>query len=89
MSRKASKGKEINKSITVRFDREAYDLLIAAANNDNRSIANFIETVTLQVLKDAIFTDINETNEIINNHELMAELKSAEEDIKHGRGRFV
>ena len=88
MSRKESK-KHILKNITVRFDYEAYDMLLAASKYENRSIANFVETVTLRALKDSLFTDLQETNEIMNNHELMAELKSAEEDIKHGRGRFV
>jgi hypothetical protein len=88
MYQKASK-RQVLKNVTLRFDKETYELLVKAAKADNRSLANFIETHTLRVLKNSMFTSAAETSEITCDQELMNDLKRAESDIKHKRGRYV
>ncbi len=88
MPQNASKRQTL-KNVTLRFDKETYGLLVKAAEADNRSLANFIETHTLRVLKNTMLTSAAETEEITCDKQLMNELKRAENDIKCKRGRFV
>jgi len=84
MTQKASKRQTL-KNVTLRFDKEAYELLVKAAKADNRSLANFIETITLRAMQ----TDPIETEQILSDRNLLREMKQAKCNIKRGRGRYV
>jgi hypothetical protein len=61
----------------------------AAAQADNRSISNFMETATLRFLEQVEFTDEQEITEIRSHKTLLKSLKAGSTDIKKGRYRII
>jgi uncharacterized protein (DUF1778 family) len=77
------------KTLTVRIDDEKYRLIAEAAEADNRSVSNFIETAALEKAAAEIFVPESEMAEIRSNRSLMRNLKRGHRDSAARRGRFV
>lgn len=79
----------MSKTVTLRLNSEVYTKIKNFAENDNRSLSNFIETSTLRYIAEQEYLDEFEMEEIVNNSELQESLKRAHYDAKSGKGRFV
>lgn len=79
----------MSKTVTLRLNDKNYNLFRQLAENDNRSLANFIETCVLQFIESDKFVNSYEMAEIAANEELNHSLQRAIEDAKAKRGRFV
>jgi len=79
----------MSKTITLRIRDEVYELFRTLAENDNRTLSNFIETAALRHIEENEFADEYEMVEIRDNKELNRSLKQALKDAKAGRGQFV
>jgi predicted transcriptional regulator len=77
------------KTVTLRLKNDIYKLFSEIAKAENRSLSNFIETATLQNIREQQFVDDVEMAEIISNTELMARLKEGSAEAKELKGRFV
>lgn len=75
------------KTITLRLDEKTYDLIRSAAAGERRSISNFIEYATVNYLAGEAFVADTEMEEILNDEELLEELRSGKADI--GTGRYT
>ena len=79
----------MSKVVTIRLGEEEYNRIKAAAQADNRTISNFMETATIRFLEQTEFVDEREMAEIRADRKLMKSLQAASEDIKKGRFRIV
>ncbi len=79
----------MSKTVTLRLNEEVYDLFRTLAENDNRTLSNFIETATLRHIEEHEFVEEFEMAEIRENTELNRSLKRALKDAKTKRGQFV
>lgn len=70
------------KTLTMRVDDSIYQMIKAAADGQKRNISNFIEFATLQYLTSVQYVDNNEMNEILNDEELIQNLKSGFKNLK-------
>jgi predicted transcriptional regulator len=77
------------KTITVRMDDETYNKIKTAADSERRTISNFIENATLAYVENSCFVADEEMNDIIENSDLINNLKLSIEDIKEGKYRIV
>ena len=79
----------MSKTVTLRLNPEVYAKIKSFAENDNRSLSNFIETSTLRYIAEQEYLDEFEMEEINNNSDLQESLKKAHADAQSRRGRFV
>lgn len=79
----------MSKTITLKLDDSIYNVFRNLAINENRTVANFIETSVLQFIEDNQLVDEYEMADIRNNKELHESLHRAIEDVKEKKGRFV
>ncbi len=63
------------KTVTMRVDDAIYQIIKTAADGERRNISNFIEYATLQYLTSSQYVSDNEMNEILNDKELVKNLK--------------
>ncbi len=77
------------KTITVRVDDTTYSKIKDAADSERRTISNFIEYATLAYVDNSCFVADEEMSDIIENRELISNLKQSIEDIKEGNYRIV
>ncbi len=77
------------KTLTVRMDDSTYRLIAEAAEADNRSVSNFIETAAKQKAIAEILVSAAEMAEIKADHALLRRLKRGHEAAVSRRGRFV
>ncbi len=77
------------KALTVRLDEETYRLIADAAQAENRSVSNFIETAAKQKAIEEIFVSAAQMAEIEGRPELQRRLKKGHRDATARRGRFV
>ena len=70
------------KTLTMRVDDSIYQMIKAAADGQKRNISNFIEFATLQYLTSVQYVDNNEMNEILNDKELVQNLKDGFKNLK-------
>ena len=77
------------KTITLRVDDETYELIKKAASGERRSIANFIEYATIAFLTEESFVSDDEMAEILENEELLKDLKQGQRDIASGAVHVV
>lgn len=68
---------------------DVYQKFSQRAREENRSMANLVETLALQKLTEEIFTDTFETEEVLANSALMKKLKRGHVQAKLRKGRFV
>lgn len=71
------------KTLTMRVDDSIYEMIKLAADGQKRNISNFIEFATLQYLSSSQYVDNNEMNEIMNDTELVNNLKNGFNDLKN------
>ena len=79
----------MSKIVTLRLKDNIYQLFRTLAENDNRTLSNFIETSALRYIEELEYVDDYEMDEIRGNQELNKSLKRALKDIKAQRGKFV
>ena len=72
------------KTITMRVDDSVYQMIKTAADGQRRNISNFIEYATLQYLTSTQYVSDTEMNEILNDKELVKNLKIGLEEAKNG-----
>ncbi len=77
------------KTITLRLQDEVYDKLNRAAINDNRSIANLIETLALRKLEEESVVDDFEMEEIFSNTVLLKKLERGHGHAVQKKGMMV
>ena len=77
------------KTITLRLQDEVYKKLNRAAIEDNRSIANLIETLALRKLEEELLVDDFEMEEIFSNTALLKKLERGHIHAKEKKGRMV
>ncbi|MGH9363996.1 MAG: DUF1778 domain-containing protein [Thermoanaerobaculia bacterium] len=77
------------KTLTVRMDDATYRLIREAAEADNRSVSNFIETAARQKAISEIFVPETEMAEIRADRVLLKRLKRGHRAVAGRRGRFV
>ncbi len=77
------------KTVTMRVDDSIYQMIKLAANGQKRNISNFIEFATLQYLSSSQYVDNSEMDEIMNDTDLVKNLKKGFQDVKKGNYTFV
>jgi predicted transcriptional regulator len=89
MNKIANGGLCMAKTITVRVDDEIYSKIKNAADSERRTISNFIEYATLSYVENGCFVADEEMKIILEDRELISNLKQSIEDIKEGKYRIV
>jgi uncharacterized protein (DUF1778 family) len=77
------------KTLTVRMDDATYRLIAEAAQADNRSISNFVETAARQKAAEEILVPDSEMAEIRADRRLVRRLQQGHRDVVARRGKFV
>jgi uncharacterized protein (DUF1778 family) len=77
------------KTLTVRINDATYRLIAEAAEIENRSVSNFIETAAREKAVADIFVPDEEMAEIRSDRDLQRRLRSGHRDAASRRGRFV
>lgn len=77
------------KTVTLRLDENTYKKFRILAENDNRTISNFITNSALRHIEASNLIDEYEMAEIEANDELKKSLARAHKDVKGRKGRFV
>jgi uncharacterized protein (DUF1778 family) len=79
----------MSKTVTMRLDDDTYNLIKNAALGERRSMSNFIEYATMAYLAEESFVSDNEMNEILEDKELLLNLKNASREIEQGKYRII
>ena len=77
------------KTITLRLKDDVYKKFQKAAQEDNRSISNLVETFALKKLNEEIFVDNFEMEEILSNTKLLKKLKNGHKQVKLKKGKLI
>jgi hypothetical protein len=77
------------KTITVRVDDSIYNKIKSAADSERRTISNFIEYATLSYVENSCFVEDEEMKDILEDRDLIDNLKQSLEDIKEGKYRII
>ncbi|HUI72476.1 MAG TPA: CopG family transcriptional regulator [Spirochaetia bacterium] len=77
------------KTVTIRIDDSTYRRIKSAAEAERRTISNFIEYATMAYVENSSFVDDDEMKGISEDHELLATLGKAMEEIRKGQYRVV
>ena len=77
------------KTITIKLDDRIYSLFRKLAEEENRTLSNFIETAALRSIQESESVDEFEMAEIRNNRTLNQSLKRGLADAKRKRGRLI
>lgn len=77
------------KTVTLRIADDVYQLLKTAANGQRRNLSNFIEYATLQYLTSTTYVDDKEMEDILNDSDVVSNLKSGLENVKKGEYKIV
>jgi predicted transcriptional regulator len=77
------------KTITIRLDESIYDIFRKLAEEENRTLSNFIETAALRYIQETEYVDEYEMEEIRRNRSLNRSIRRGLTDVKHQRGRFA
>ena len=72
------------KTVTMRVDDDTYDTIKSAADGQKRNISNFLEFATMQYLSSSQYVDDIEMQEILNDKDLLKNLKSGITDLSSG-----
>jgi len=79
----------MDKTVTIRLEGEKYKLFKIFAEDDNRTLSNFIETATLRYIDHIKFANDIEMNEIKDDKELNLSIKRGLKDIKNKKVRRI
>ena len=77
------------KTLTMRVDESVYQMIKSAADGQRRNISNFLEFATIQYLTSSQYVDNNEMDEILNDKNLIKNLKTGFSDLKNGDYKIV
>lgn len=77
-------GSMMSKTVTLRVDDNIYQIIKMAADGQRRNLSNFIEFATLQYLTSESYVDDNEMKQILNDHELLSNLRNGLKGVKKG-----
>ncbi len=77
------------KTITIRLKDDTYKLFAEAAQADNRTISNLIETAALNKIREQQFVDDTEMAEIMSDNNLLARIRQGSKEAAHRKGQFV
>jgi hypothetical protein len=80
---------QMPKTITLRLSDRTYEKLNQAAAEDNRSIANLIETLALKQLNEETLANDFEMEEIFSNTRLLKKLEKGHGHATLKKGRMV
>lgn len=72
------------KTLTMRVDDRIYEIIKKAADGERRNISNFIEFATMQYLTSSQYVDSQEMDEIMEDTELIQNLKAGQQDFASG-----
>ncbi len=72
------------KTVTMRVDENVYNMIKSAADGQRRNISNFIEYATLQYLTSSQYVSDEEMKEILEDKDLMINLKKGLDEVKNG-----
>jgi predicted transcriptional regulator len=76
-------------TVTLRLPENHYRLFRKMAEDENRSLSNFIETATIRHIEESEYADRFEMEEIKRNKELDSSIKKGHADATLKKGRFV
>jgi hypothetical protein len=76
-------------TVSVRLAAPKYKLFRRMADEENRTLSNFIETAAMKYVQENELIDKFEMDEIRANKELNRSLKRGHKDAAAKRGRFV
>jgi len=76
-------------TVTLRLPDRYYRLFRKLAEEENRSLSNFIETATIRHIEESEYTDSIEMDEIKSNKSLISSLRKGHTDAKLRKGHFV
>jgi uncharacterized protein (DUF1778 family) len=79
----------MSKTITVRIDDDEYEMIKKAAQGTRRTISNFMEVAAIAYVSQESFVSDSEMKEILNDKELLKDLKHGEKEIKEGKYKIV
>jgi antitoxin component of RelBE/YafQ-DinJ toxin-antitoxin module len=77
------------KTVTLRIDDKLLERFKVHAEEENRTLSNFIETAALRYVENVELIDEFEMQEILSNAHLLKSLRKGSEDAKNKRGQFV
>ncbi|MBR9985424.1 MAG: hypothetical protein KFF68_05895 [Desulfosarcina sp.] len=77
------------KTITIRLKDDIYKLFAEAAQADNRTISNLIETAALNNIREQQFVDDTEMAEIMSDINLLARIRQGSKEAANRKGQFV
>lgn len=79
----------MSKTVTMRIDDDTYNLIKNAASGERRSISNFIEYATMAYLAEESFISDNEMNEILEDKDLLLNLRKGTQEISEGNYKII
>ena len=79
----------MSKTVTLRLKENVYQIFAEAAQAENRSLSNLIETAALNKLREQQFVDDAEMAEILADENLVARIRRGSKQAKAQKGRFV
>lgn len=71
------------KTVTMRVNDTVYNIIQLAAQGQKRNISNFIEFATMQYLTSSQYMENSEMAEILNDVDLVENLRQGKEDVKN------
>lgn len=77
------------KTLTIRMSDKDYKMIVKAANNDKRTLSNFMLASTLKSLEKPYYADNEEMQGILNDKTLMEGIKQGHKDAVKKRGRYA
>ena len=79
----------MTQTVTLNLEPSVLEKLKYLADQENRTLANFIELATLRYMEQIEFADFFEMEDIVNDAGIMKRLKKGSEDARNLRGQFV
>ena len=79
----------MSKTVTLRLRENVYRIFAEAAQAENRSLSNLIETAAINNVREQQFVDDAEMAEILSDKKLLARITQGSKDAAERKGRFV
>ena len=79
----------MSRTVTLRLKEDIYEKFRALAEDDNRTISNFIETSVLRSIENSSSIDEFEMADIRADKSLLKSIDQGLHDVKRKKGRFV
>ncbi|MBL1213871.1 MAG: CopG family transcriptional regulator [Ignavibacteriae bacterium] len=79
----------MSKTVTIRMNEDTYEIIKSAASGEKRTISNFMEYAALKYLTSSAYIDDKEMEEILDDTELVSNLKEGLKEVKKGKFKVV